>query len=139
MPKYGRFSPAASTALIGLCGYRLTGEDRLLEWARAAAKPYVTEPLPVDIAVPARDTGVAIGLLADLYDFTDDAKYLEDALELAGTIMNVYMVGDLPRGSSKTAVYESQLGPGDLLFALTRLALLAKNKAHAPSPDYTLR
>ena len=137
--KYGRFSPAASTALIGLCGYRLTGEDRLLEWAKAAAKPYVTEPLPDDIAVPARDTGVAIGLLADLYDLTGDAKYLEDGLKLAGTIMNVYMVGDLPRGSSKTDVYESQLGPGDLLFALTRLALLAKDKVQAPSPDYTLR
>jgi hypothetical protein len=136
--KYGE-APAAGTALIALFGFRLTGEERLLEWAKSAAKPYLKEPLPEDTAVPARDTGVAIGLLADLYNLTSDESLLQGALDLAGTIVSVYIDGDLPRGSSKTDIYESQLGPADLLYALTRLALLAKDKANAPLGDYTLR
>lgn len=137
--KYGAASPVAGTALMALCGYRLTGDARLMSWAQAAAQTYLEESLPEDAAVPARDPGSGIGLLADLYDLTDDELWLEGGLKLTGTILEIFMDGDLPRGSSKTDVYESQLGPGDLLFALTRLALLAKDNARAPEPDYSLR
>ena len=137
--KYGAQSPVAGTALMALCGYRLTGDKRLMAWARAAAHPYLEEPLPKEIAVPARDPATGIGLLADLYDLTGESFWLEGGLNLAGAMMEAFMDGDLPRGSSRTEVYESQLGPGDLLFALTRLALLAKDKSQAPEPDYSLR
>lgn len=137
--KYGAQSPVAGTALIALCGYRLTGDERLMAWARAAAHPYLQEPLPREIAVPARDSATGIGLLADLYDLTGEGFWLEGGLNLAGAIIETFMDGDLPRGSSRTEVYESQLGPGDLLFALTRLALLAIDRTQAPEPDYSLR
>ena len=137
--KYGAQSPVAGTALIALCGYRLTGDKRLMAWARAAAHPYLEEPLPKEIAVPARDSATGIGLLADLYDLTGEMFWLEGGLNLAGATMEAFMDGDLPRGSSRTEVYESQLGPGDLLFALTRLALLPKDRTRAPEPDYSLR
>ena len=137
--KYGAQSPVAGTALIALCGYRLTGDKRLMAWARAAAHPYLEEPIPKEIAVPARDPATGIGLLADLYDLTGEMFWLEGGFKLAGATMEAFMDEDLPRGSSRTEVYESQLGPGDLLFALTRLALLPKDRTRAPEPDYSLR
>ena len=137
--KYGVASPVAGSALVALCGYRLTKEEGLLAWAKAAAEPYLREPLFEDMAVPARDPAAGIGLLADLYDLTDEDHWLEGGVKLAGAMVDVYMDGDLPRGSSKTEIYESQLGPGNLLYALTRLGMLAKGKEGAPGADYTNR
>ena len=137
--KYGTASPVAGTAQIALCAYRFTNDERFSDWAKAAAKPYLEEPLPEDTAVPARDPGAGIGLLADLYDQTGEDQWLEGGMDLAGAMMDVYMDGDLPRGSSQTEDYESQLGPGNLLYALTRLALLAKDRPQDPGPDYTNR
>ena len=87
----------------------------------------------------ARSFATGIGLLADLYDLMGEDHWLEGGLKLAGAMVDVYMDGDLPRGSSKTEIYESQLGPGNLLYALTRLGLLAKDKDSAPGADYTNR
>ena len=138
--KYGEASPSAGTALIALLGYRLTGDERLFDWARAAALPYRNTPLPKNVAVPAKDPGAAIGLLSDLYEVTGDDVWLADGLKLAGEMMAAYMDADLPRGSSKTEVYESQLGPGNLLYALARIGLLAQGREGCLlGPDYTGR
>ena len=138
--KYGRATPSAGPALVALCGHRLTGDERLFNWSQAAARAYLDTPLPEDVAVPARDPGAGIGLLADLYDLTGEERWLEGGLRLAGHVMAVYMDRKLPRGSSGTEVYESQLGPGNLLNSLARLALLAEDRAGCPlEPDYTSR
>ena len=78
-------------------------------------------------------------MLADLDDLTGESAWLEGGLHVAGAIVDAYIDGDLPRGSLKTEFYEFQLGPADLLYVLTRLALLANDETRTPGPDYTLR
>ena len=138
--KYGQAMPSAGPALIALRGYHFTGDQRLFDWAKASARSYSGASFPEDVAIPARDPGAAIGLLADLYDLTDETVWLEEGLKLAVDIMDIYMDGDLPRGSSKTEVYESQLGTDFLLHSLARIALLAMDKDNCPlEADYTSR
>ena len=138
--KYGQAGAAAGPALIALRGHHFTGDQRLLDWAKASALSYSGVSLPEDVAVPASDPGGTIGLLAELYDLTDEAMWLEEGLKLAVDIMDIYMDGDMPRGSSKTEAYESQLGVGFLLHSLARIALLAMDKENCPlEADYTGR
>lgn len=138
--KYGAAISAAAPALIALCGYRLTQDERFLDWTKAVAKPFLNASVASDMAVPAKDPAGAIALLADLYDVTGDGAWLDGGMNLAEHVMAVYMDGDVPRGSSQTEVYESQLGPGDLLYSLTRLALLANGESKSVlAPDYTRR
>lgn len=132
--------PVAYVAVFALCGYRLTGDRRLLDWAVAAGRAYQQTPFPEGAAVPAMDAGLAVGLQADLYDLTGEARWREGGLTLAEHIMGRYLDQPIPRGAAGIDWYESQMGPGFLLHGLTRLALLAQDRAHCPlDADYTTR
>ena len=136
---YGQW-PAAYQALIALCVYRHTGDERLLAWARAAGRVYLSQPFPDDAAVPVSDAGLAVELLADLYDLTGDDGWRQDGLALAFNVMDVYLEGDLPRAAPGAGHYESQTVPGDLLHGLARLALLSESRRDCPlTPNYTCR
>jgi hypothetical protein len=137
--KYGTW-PASYVALTCLCAWRLTGDPRLLDWAETVGRAYLRTPFPGDQAVPAMDSGLAVGLLADLYDITDRAEWIDGALTLADSLVPIYLDAPLPRGASGIDWYESQMGPGFLLHGLARTALLAQNRARCPlGPDYTAR
>ncbi len=137
--RYGLW-PVSYVALTCLCAYRLTGDGRLLDWAAAAGRGYITEPFPGDVAVPAMDAGLGLGLLADLYAITGEAVWLDGALSLAGTLAEVYLDADLPRGAAGIDWYESQMGPGFLLHGMARTALLARDRQGcALEADYTAR
>lgn len=159
----------SASALMCLCAWRLCGRPELLAWAAAAGSCYLKEPFPVsgDTArnaqgvrphefgnltghhyVPARDAGLALELLADLYAAAGDARWLEGGLRLAGQLVPLYFPAVLPRGAAgDVGHYESQLGTGYLLHGLTRLALLARSgeggddgrEALAMDADYTCR
>jgi hypothetical protein len=138
--------PASYVALTCLLGYRQTGDRRLLAWARAAGERYVREPLPAGVQVPAMDAGLGLGLLADLYDVTGEASWLEGAQGLAEALLPIYYpeVGgriiDLPVGAAGIDWYESQMGPGFLLHGLARTALLTMAPgACSLDADYTAR
>lgn len=132
--------PASYMALTCLCAYRLTGNKRLLEWAESVGHAYLEEPIPDDVATPAMDAGLGVGLLADLYDITGSEEWLAGGLELAQKLLSVYMDGDLPRGAAGIDWYESQLGPSFLLHGIARIALLAANKEKCTlEADYTAR
>ena len=97
-------------------------------------------PFPDEVSIPAMDAGLAVELLADLYDLTGDPYWLERGLELAGTLISIYMDGDLIRGAAGVSWYESQMVPGDLLHGLARLALLARHGDECPlEPNYTAK
>lgn len=137
--QYGLW-PASYVALTCLCAYRLTDDQRLLEWASAVGRGYLRAPFPTTLSVPAMDAGLGLGLLADLYDITDDKRWLAGALELAGTLRDVYLDAPLPRGAAGIDWYESQMGPGFLLHALARTTLLAEDVSPCPlQADYTAR
>ena len=137
--KYGLW-PASYVALTTLCAYRLTGDPRLLTWAQAVGRGYLQEAFPVDIAVPAMDAGLGLGLLADLYAITGEASWLAGGLALAEELLACYCDRDLPRGAAGIDWYESQMGPGFLLHGLARIALLADNPDACPlTADYTAR
>jgi hypothetical protein len=134
--------PAAYVALTCLCTFRQTRDERPLSWAAAAGSRYLGEPFPKGVAVPAMDAGLALELLADLYDVTGERAWLTGGLQLAQVLVETYWGDDapLPRGAAGIDYYESQMGPSFLLHGLTRLALLAGGGAPAAlAPDYTAR
>lgn len=92
------------------------------------------------------DAGLGLGLLADLYDVTGEASWLEGAQGLAEALLPIYYpeVGgriiDLPVGAAGIDWYESQMGPGFLLHGLARTALLTMAPgACSLDADYTAR
>jgi len=132
--------PASYVALVCLCGYRLSPDLRLLEWAASVGEGYATEALPEAVQVPSMDAGLGLSLLADLYDITGEARWLKAGETLADTLLDTYLDHDLPRGASGVDWYESQMGPGFLLHGLARLALLARDPDNCPlNADYTAR
>ena len=104
--------PASYVALTALCAHRLTGRGDLLAWAAAVGERYAAEALPEDVAVPAMDVGLGLGLLADLYDITAAPHWLSAGLALADQAMDRFFDrGALPRGAVGIDWYESQMGP----------------------------
>ena len=136
---YGNW-PLAYVALIALCIFRRTKDERLLNWADGAARWHLGTPFPEGVPVPAMDAGLAIELLADLYDLTGDTDWLDQGLDLARALLLIYMDGDLVRGAAGIDWYESQMVPGDLLHGLARLALLAMRRDACPlTTNYTAK
>jgi len=113
--QYGLW-PASYVALTCLCAYRLTRDQRLLDWSAAVGRAYVSQPFPEQTAVPAMDAGLGLGLLADLYDITGDQSWLDGANNLAKTLLSIYFdENPLSRGAAGIDSYESKMGPGFLL------------------------
>lgn len=131
--------PASYVALTSLCAYRYTGSTPLLNWAEAVGHRYLHEPFPEDVQAPAMDAGLALGLLADLYDVSGQTQWLDGGLQLAVQLMPIYLDRDLPRGASNIDWYESQMGPSFLLHGLARIALLSQSKDCLLEADYTAR
>ncbi len=132
--------PASYVALTALLGYRHTADERLLRWARSVGERYAVEPIPDDVRAPAMDAGLGLGLLADLYELTGEARWQEAGLRLAERLVETYFQGVLPAGASGIDWYESQMGPGFLLHGLARVALLSQDRENCPlETDYTAR
>lgn len=132
--------PASYMALSCLRAYRATGDARLIDWAISAGERYSAQAIPEDAAVPSMDVGLAIGLLADLYDITDEHKWLDAALGMGHRSVEYFFDKPLLRGAIGIDWYESQMGPGFLLHGLARTALLAQDRETCPlSADYTSR
>ena len=132
--------PSSYVALSCLCGYRITGDRRLFDWAAAVGHAYAREALPDDVAVPAMDAGLGLGLLADLYSVSGDKNWLDSGLALAESAIACYFDAVLPRGAAGIDWYESQMGPSFLQHGLAHIALLARDGAECPlQADYTAR
>lgn len=116
--------PASYIALTSLCAYRICNNDLLLQWSEAVGQAYLETPFLDGIATPAMDSGLGLGLLADLYDISGKKKWLDGGMALADQLMKIYLDRDLPRGAAGINWYESQMGPGFLLHGLTRIALM---------------
>lgn len=132
--------PVATVASLCLLAFRCTGNEKLLRWGEAAGQAYLKNPMPDDVPVPANDAGLALGLLADLYELTGEQRWLDGALELSAKLIEAYLDHDLPRGAVGIDWYESQMGPGFLLHGIARTALLAQDRENCVlGPDYTSR
>ena len=136
---YGEW-PASYVALFCCGSYRWSGVEGLLDFAMAAGEQYVRQGFPGDLAVPAMDAGMALGLLADLFDITKERRWLDGGLALADRLVPIYFDSLLPRGAAGIDWYESQMGPSFLLHGLARLALLATDRDSCSlGADYTGR
>lgn len=133
--------PASYVALTCLCAHKLLPDERLLRWAEAVAEHYAQQVFPANVAVPAMDAGLGLGLLAELYARSGETRWLNQGLALAEVLLARYFDDTpLPRGAAGIAWYESQMGPGFLLHGLARLALLAEDREGCPLPaDFTAR
>ncbi len=132
--------PASYLALTCLCANKLTSDERLYNWAASVGERYATEPMPEEIAVPAMDVGLALGLLADLYEISGERKWMDAGLALADTALSIYFKEDLPVGAAGIDWYKSQMGPGFLLHGLARIELLNASRDNCPlKADYTAR
>ena len=136
---------ACGAAVLCLGGWRLTQDQRLMEWARAVANTYLDEEFPVDrvhtegFKIPASDPGLVLELFADLYEITGESVWLEGGLQLAETVLEVYFPETLPYGASGINWYESQMGAAFLIHGLARVALLAIHRTCPLAPNYTAR
>jgi len=132
--------PASYMGLFACCSYRHSGDERLLRWALAVGEQYAAQPLPAGLPAPAMDAGMALGLLADLYDLTGEPRWLAAGAKLADAILDAYFQRRLPSGAAGIGWYEGQMGPSFVLHGLARLALLAEDRAACPlRADYTGR
>ena len=95
--------PSSYVALNCLCGYRITGDQRMLVWAEAVGRAYVDEALPRDTAVSSMDAGLGLGLLADLYAVSGEKNWLDAGLTLAEILIAFYCAAELPRGNAGIA------------------------------------
>lgn len=137
--KYGIW-PASYVALTALCAWRRTQDPALFAWAASVARAYAGEPMPEGVQVPAMDSGLALGLLAELYAQTGERRWLDDARRLGAQLIEVYGGAPLPRGAAGIDWYESQMGPGFLLHGLARTAMLAADRDTCPlDADFTAR
>jgi hypothetical protein len=136
--KYGQW-PVAYVGLFGLCGYRLCSDPRLLHAAEKAGEGYINTSFPSHHPVPAMDAGLALGLLADLYEITGEERWITGGLELADTAMKAFFTNNLPSGATTVDFYDSQMGPSFLIHGLARIALLACDGESALEADYTAR
>jgi hypothetical protein len=125
--------------LMALATARHMDDPRLVELAADIARAYLGEPFPEDINVPAKDAGLAIGLLAELPVKTGEEAWLEGAFHLAEAHAPRYLDHRLPRGASGIDWYESQMLPGHLLTGLARAALAALGDTTSLDADFTCR
>jgi hypothetical protein len=131
---------AAGSANLCVGFYRMTNDERFLEFAESVARGYLDEPLPTDAVVPVCDAGTVIALFADLYDVTRERIWLEQGMKIASDLVQKYFDRELPRGEMHIEYYDSQMGSGIFLHSLARLALLATNPDQCPiGPDYSAR
>ena len=135
--RYGETSAAAPVGVLCLAAWSLLGDEAFLVLARAIGKSYLEATLPADIAVPAKDAGQVLELLAGLLEI--EAQWREPALKVAVQIADAYFdTAALPRRASGDEWYESQTLPGYLLHGLTRVALLCENDPRLAA-DWTAR
>ncbi|MCY4566951.1 MAG: hypothetical protein OXD49_01465, partial [Candidatus Poribacteria bacterium] len=133
------------TAVLCLGGWRLTQNEKLMEWALAVGNTYLDEKFPVErvhaegFKIPASDAGLTLELFADLYDITGESVWLEGGIELSETVLDIYFPETLPFGASGIDWYESQMGAAYLIHGLARVALLALSQTCPLAPNYTAR
>jgi hypothetical protein len=132
-------SAAGGPAVLCLGAFQATGDGRLMDWARSVAEWYCETPFPGDIAVPAADSGMALELLAGLWEIEGPERWRERALKLAGELADIYCDRALPRGAAGIDWYESQMLPGYLLHGLARLAALEEGAEDMVRADHTYR
>ena len=136
---------SCSTGVLCLAGWRLTQNEKLMEYARTVGTTYLDKKFPVDrvqteaFKIPASDAGLTLELFADLYDITGESVWLEGGIELAETVLEVYFPETLPYGASGIDWYESQMGAAYLIHGLARVALLALHRTCPLTPNYTAR
>jgi len=131
---------AAGIASWSLGIYRYTGEHGFIRLAESIGRGYLDGTLPEGIAIPISDAGATIAFLADLYEISGGKSWLDGATSVAEALIPVYFDRDLPRGERGIDYYDSQMGPGYLLYALSRLALLADSRDACPlEADYSGR
>ncbi len=137
--RYG-YTTLSCLAIPCLGCYRLTGEERYLRAAESMGRSQLSVPMPDDVKVPAIDMGLAISMLADLYEQTGDRMWRDGALRLSHQAIERYLQNPLPVGAQGYAWYDSQMGSAYLLHGLARTALLAQDRDACPVwADYTTR
>lgn len=130
-------SPLSGTALLFLCLYRQTHDERLLGWAAKAAELYLQQEFPVGKSIPVSVPGLLLLLLTDLFCLSGDEKWLTAAEEQCERLIPLYFRENLPLAATGTGHYESQLLPGYLLRGIARTALM--REGIDIGPDYTCR
>jgi len=138
--RYGA-PPAAVAGLLACQAFALGGDHRALVFAAQVARGYVDSPIPSGAPVVAKDAGVALLLLGEIYRNSGQQVWLDSALELAEAAVSQYFQpgARLPRGATGIGYYESQMLPGYLLAGLARLAFITGGVKSLYPVDVSLR
>jgi hypothetical protein len=128
----------ASTAMFCLARYEQTQNPAYRELIIAIADRYRDSVPEEDLDAWPMPFGHAISTQIAAYRFTNDKKYLDQAVRIANLAVQLFWQDNsLPRASLKTGHYESITGPDTL--ALSLLELHARmNKLTIPIPSNTL-
>jgi hypothetical protein len=119
---YGSSEFGGGEALLRCQAYRLTGDKRHLEAARAFGEVYApVAKLPTEGHIRGMVYGVMVNLYLDLAELDKDAKWLPLAEKYARFgIEDLYHEG-LFRGASNLLYYDSELYVSTLVYGLVRL------------------
>lgn len=131
---YGGGEFAGGDALLRVQAYRLTGDPRHLEAAKAFADVYAgVERMPTEGYVRAMVYGILVDLYLDLDELDKDPKWLAAAEKYARFgIEDLYHDG-LFRGASNLTYYDSELYVSTFVYGLVRLqARLDKSTLNIP-------
>jgi uncharacterized protein YyaL (SSP411 family) len=121
-----------SAALVGrAAAYAagVTSDRQSLEMARRALALYQGQKRPKEASIYAM--AHALNLALDLYDLTQEQKYLDYARRLGDDALTNYWNGRLFRTRPGSDQYDARLATGDLAAGLLRLHLRLR-KSPAP-------
>lgn len=149
---YGVF-PAAQAALLCCAAYRHLQDPAFLEWAAAVGRACAScewegaEPAgglvfqgrkSTPQSAPALDAGLALELIADLYELSGEGEWLVEGAKLWNRVKRCYFRAGLVSLASGGRWYEAQQGSGYLLHGAARFGLLLE-AGRSISPDYSAR
>ena len=105
--------------------YENTGDTRYRDLIHAAADVYVAHPPSDDVDSWPLTFGQAISLELAAWRSTSRQEYLDRAIKLADSAIQIFWTDDspLPKASSKSDHYESITGSDTLAMALVELHL----------------
>ncbi len=134
---YGGGSFDGVTPLLRVDAYRVTGDARHLELAKAFGSLYATvEQTPREGNIRAEAYGLLVNLYLDLAELDKDPKWLAAAQKYARFgIEDLYHDG-LFRGASNLGYYDSELYVSTFVYGLVRLQATLDHSAVSIAPLY---
>jgi hypothetical protein len=122
----------AGDVMMYVHGYRLTGDERFIQTARAVAERYAgIEEIPQVRNTTAQVFGSVVNLMLDVYELDGEQMWLDAAERYAREAIERLYYNGLFRGATELWYYDSELWVSNLVYALVRLHSVVEQTEHS--------